>query len=515
MLTLEDLLGQADLGLELVTGGDEALARPLAGAHSMEVGQPLTWLEPDWVMLTIGMRLESSPKEQRRLIADADEGGLAAIGFGIGLVFDKPPRAMLDEARRRDFPVFTVPEALPFRVVVDTVNQALLSEHIAVAQRSLSVQRYLMDTLSSPEPRADLVTRLAQVLQSGVVVYRHDGRVLLTRGALPADELWTAVCVREPREQDFHLGDLHVRSMPVAISGGPTEWLVVASPIDHVAPALARDVVRAAGKLLAVLGRTRRVAILEERNARAQLLERLAGGDVEPIDVDRLRIFGIGVAEGVRAVAVAPPAAGGSGSPARLAEALEDVLAHAHVPHLLWPADDDVLVLADDAALDVGALLAGTREAGQPAIASSGRRVTEVDAIAASVHDARVGLAGLLRSAAQDGASIAVEDFDVAEWLVSEANGGAGHRADRALSQLREHPEMYETLVAYLRSDLKIKATAKALNLHPNSLRYRLSRIEQILGRPLDSVASIVDLYLALLIDGADADSPGDPPAGG
>ncbi len=507
MLTLDDLLGQPDLGLELITGDPALLRRPLAGAHSMEVGQPLTWLEPDWVMLTIGMRLQKSPKEQRRLIADADEGGLAAIGFGVGLVFDSVPKALLDEARRRAFPVFTVPEELPFRVIVDTVNQALLSEHIAVAQRSLSIQRYLMDTLSSPEPRDDLVTRLAQVLQSEVIVYRHDGRVLLRRGTLSTDELWTAVCVREPREQDFQLGNLHVRSAPVAISGGPTEWLVVASPRDHVAPALARDVVRGACKLLAVLGRARRVAVLEERNARAQLLQRLAHAEIEPIDIDRLRIFGIAVAGGLRAVSLAPPA-GAERHPARLAEVLEEELARGHVPHLLWPTDDDVLLLADEQGLNVDALLAATRDAGQAVVASSGRRVSEVDEIPASIHDARVGLAGLLRGGAHSGAAISVEDFDVAEWLVSEANGSAGHRADRALSRLREHPEMYETLVAYLRADLKVKATAAALNLHPNSLRYRLSRIEQILDRPLDSVASIVDLYLALLIDGADADSP-------
>ncbi|HEX2071828.1 MAG TPA: PucR family transcriptional regulator ligand-binding domain-containing protein [Thermoleophilaceae bacterium] len=511
MLTLAGLLGQPDLGLELVTGEGTALSRPLAGAHSMEVGQPLTWLEPDWVMLTVGMRLQKSPKEQRRLIADAADGGLAAIGFGVGIVFDRVPKAMLDEARRRDFPIFTVPEELPFRVIVDTVNQSLLSEHIAVAQRSLSIQRYLMDTLSSPEPRDDLVTRLAQVLQSAVIVFRHDGRVLLRRGALPADEIWTAVCVREPREQDFHLGDLHVRSAPVAISGGPTEWLVVGSPRDHVAPALARDVVRGACKLLAVLGRARRVAVLEERNARAQLLERLAGRDIEAIDIDRLRIFGIGVADGVRAVSLAPPP-GVEGQPARLAEVLEGGLARAHVPHLLWPADEDLVLLAEDAGLDVEALLVEAHEAGQPVVASSGRLVNDVDSIAASVHDARVGLAGLLRSGAQAGAAISVEDFDVAEWLVSEANGSAGHRAERALSRLRAHPEMYETLVAYLESDLKVKATARALNLHPNSLRYRLSRIEEILERPLDSVSSIVDLYLALLIEGADSRSP-EPPA--
>ena len=64
---------------------------------------------------------------------------------------------------------------------------------------------------------------------------------------------------------------------------------------------------------------------------------------------------------------------------------------------------------------------------------------------------------------------------------------------------LRGNPPLEEALVAYFAHDLDIVAAAKALHLHPNSIRYRLSRVEQLLGRPLRSPATIAELHIAMI----------------
>jgi len=46
---------------------------------------------------------------------------------------------------------------------------------------------------------------------------------------------------------------------------------------------------------------------------------------------------------------------------------------------------------------------------------------------------------------------------------------------------------------------MDVKAAADAMHVHPNTLRYRLSRVEQLLGRSLRSPATIAELSLALL----------------
>ena len=108
-LVLGDLVAQEDLGLTLLSGGAGALDREIAGAHSIDVEAPTRFLERHWVMLTAGMRLKGSVAAQRALVAELDEGGMSALGIGVGLVFKRVPPALLEEARERSFPVLAVP----------------------------------------------------------------------------------------------------------------------------------------------------------------------------------------------------------------------------------------------------------------------------------------------------------------------------------------------------------------------------------------------------------------------
>jgi purine catabolism regulator len=66
------------------------------------------------------------------------------------------------------------------------------------------------------------------------------------------------------------------------------------------------------------------------------------------------------------------------------------------------------------------------------------------------------------------------------------------------LEPLDDNPRIRETLQSYLDHGLDVRATARALHLHPNSVRYRLSRAEVLLGAPLRSPETIVALHVAL-----------------
>ena len=75
-------------------------------------------------------------------------------------------------------------------------------------------------------------------------------------------------------------------------------------------------------------------------------------------------------------------------------------------------------------------------------------------------------------------------------------------------------PMMRETLQAFGEADMNVTQTARALHVHPNTLRYRLRRIRERTGRDPHSFSGLVDLIcLVTLLSEAGQDGVSPPPA--
>lgn len=64
----------------------------------------------------------------------------------------------------------------------------------------------------------------------------------------------------------------------------------------------------------------------------------------------------------------------------------------------------------------------------------------------------------------------------------------------------QHHTNLLETLEAYCQHNFGIKPTAEAMNIHYNSLQYRLKKIEAITGLRLDTSSGIFELIMGLRI---------------
>lgn len=78
---------------------------------------------------------------------------------------------------------------------------------------------------------------------------------------------------------------------------------------------------------------------------------------------------------------------------------------------------------------------------------------------------------------------------------------------DRYLAPLRAHGAfgavLEQTVRGYLDHDRSVPATAAALSVHPNTLRYRLQRYEEITGRSVDSTTAVIELSWAFEVQAA------------
>jgi purine catabolism regulator len=163
-------------------------------------------------------------------------------------------------------------------------------------------------------------------------------------------------------------------------------------------------------------------------------------------------------------------------------------LEQAGVPHLVHGRDGSLTVLVQGDVHDVLATLADRL----PEVAIGiGRPVTAIVDAHHSLRDAEL--------AVERGGLTRFEDFDLATFMVSEIPPERlDPKLDEILAVLRANPPLHQAVSAYFAHDLDIAATAAALHMHRNSLRYRLARAEQVLGRSLKQPATIAAVHIAL-----------------
>lgn len=76
------------------------------------------------------------------------------------------------------------------------------------------------------------------------------------------------------------------------------------------------------------------------------------------------------------------------------------------------------------------------------------------------------------------------------------------------LQQLSNEPELFLTLKIYLEQKQRRRQSAQVLGIHPNTLNYRIERIETLLGGSLDDIAWLAKLDIALKLRHANAVTP-------
>ncbi|HEV7865075.1 MAG TPA: helix-turn-helix domain-containing protein [Acidimicrobiia bacterium] len=493
-LTLAEVVSEEEFRLVLRSGSPAALTRPVAGAETVEADRPEELTARDYIMLTTGVRLRGNPELQRQLVVESQARGVAALGFGVGLVFRSIPRALLEEARARDFPVFEVPFEVPFRDIIASINRSHLSDDFSSLKRTVALQNTLLGAMGESRPEDALVGRLATIV-GGAVLFRPGGAVVADAGAVPVAAIWDEIARRGGCHDVFEAGGAEVAASPIMVEGEVRFWLALAGRPGEVTSVLAGPVVEVAERLLRLIDLARDVRVMEERVRRGELLNDLLDERrAREVSPERLELFGFG-AKGPWRVALLAVSADRDEAMRLVANSA----ASTGTPHLLGLHHDHVALVVEGDCELLEAWTANLAAAGLPVRAALGRAVETPSRLVDSRCDALLALDFLDQTGAAAGRVLRFEHFELIDALLSAADRAELRaRVDLVLEPLRDHPQLLETLVAYLSADQNVNAAAEALHVHPNSLRYRLGRVEELLGRSVRSPATLADLYVAL-----------------
>lgn len=241
---------------------------------------------------------------------------------------------------------------------------------------------------------------------------------------------------------------------------------------DSVSSALAEAFVHASNRLLAEAGSLQR-----------DLLEDLLAGRSGAAMEARARALGL---EPGAALQVAVAAASDLG---RAVEAVDHQLRMARVGGLRVARHDELVIVAPaDASLRQ---LLGRVAAREPLAAGISLPMSALSEIPRAHGEARRALA-----LAPAGGILRLADLTLLEYLLAEADDTARRLGPSGVDRL--DAPLRETVLAYAASDLNVGATARRLHLHPNTVHYRLGRVERLTGRDVRRFADVVDLVAAL-----------------
>jgi sugar diacid utilization regulator len=504
-----------DIGLEVLAGGAVAAARTAHSVVRIAVLDAADVHAIDDGALVIADGIAPSPADTgARLIVLLAERGACALGILADADADADadagaplPDAALAAADEHGLPVLRISSEHACDDVQRTVEIGRLRSEIAVLQRISSGGDYLMGAVREPRSLDELVDRLAWLLGGDVILFNDGGEAIIATSAGDAPAIWTAITVGPEARQDLELHGRHVTTSPVRIDGRVRYWLAVSTRREPAGGRAREAILGVAAQVIELLVRSRGGgAEAEDRAARAQLLsDALTERDPSRLAElsRRAERFGISFAEPCRVMLVLPA---GHVDAERdttrfgtdIGERLRVVLAGSRTPYLLDERPGEVAALLQgDCCSLLQRWVEDLADDGEHVAVGLGRPHAELRETRDSLLDARV-VAHQIVGRGQ-AALLSFEDSDLTPWLIASVPPARLlPKVDAMLAEIRESAPLYETLTIYLACNLDLRRTAAGLHLHVNSVRYRLGKVEQALGRPLTDVATLADLYIAV-----------------
>ncbi|MFF8670384.1 PucR family transcriptional regulator [Streptomyces sp. NPDC015242] len=548
--TLASLVHHSALKLTVRAGGDR-LDVPVRWAHVSELADPVPYMEGGELLLITALKLDAEdPEAMRRYVRRLAGAGVVGLGFAVGVNYEEIPEALVDAAEEEGLPLLEVPRRTPFLAISKAVSAAIAADQYKAVTAGFAAQRELTRQAQSGGPEGLLAALAAQV-DGWAALYDASGAVV---AAAPE---WAG---RRAARLTGDVQRLRDRPAPASsVVGGPenedrVELHTVGTgrrPRAALAVGTAatlgtaeRYAVHSAIALLTLTTERSRSLQAAEQRVGAAVLRMLLAGEPDHARAVAGDLYGglldapfrMMVAERVpvsasaalaraearpgapaldRPSAAALAAAGPGGDPlAALADVVESAAARAGEAVLVVPEGERLVVLAADggAAAAACAAYAAALETGRAGPREKVPGGEEDELVVGLSAPAGPIAASAAYKQAEQALSVArrrgrvlVEHEQMAAGSVLPllADDAVRAFADGMLRPLYEHDatgrgDLVASLRAWLSKHGQWDAAAAELGVHRHTLRYRMRRVEEILGRSLDDPDVRMELWLAL-----------------
>jgi PucR family transcriptional regulator, purine catabolism regulatory protein len=482
VVLVEDLLRSPALQLGLLAGGG-GTARRVAWAHVSELNDPTPWLFGSELIMTTGMAVPADAAGQQAYVGRLDTAGAAGLALSEGLFVPSDTTALLAEANERRFPVVQVPIPVPFMAIAQEVAalvQADTAQRLSAQLQVFGAVRWLATGELST---AAIFARLERLSGYALYACTPKRQPLLEGVPVPPDELAHLVPTAATSPPTIPGGYV----LPVSGARGTAGYILAYEKSDARpgGVSVVQHIATVAALTLAMQAHEREMI----RRERAELFSEILQGALDrQAMVRRLTASGFSVGDQLLLVIVRVTDPDGD------IEAIADTVTLGGFPHLVLRQHDDLYLLVPDAASPAD-LLAGLRGT----VIGISRPFPPTASFVAGRREAQWALT---RAAERGTGLVRYGDDQISRWLARDTTDLSVLAAD-VLGPVLDYDaahagDLLLSVRTWLERDRNTESAAKALNIHPNTLLYRVRRFEEISGRSLSSTEALTEIWLAL-----------------
>ncbi|WP_423185149.1 PucR family transcriptional regulator [Arthrobacter sp. NyZ413] len=469
--------------------GESGLPSEILWAHSCELERPWEWLGTGDLLMTTGRNVPATAATQVDFVRSLAGAGISGLVLAEGMDSPSltPEAAAL--AEELAFPILETAYEIPFTALSRVVVSAGQGEVQARLNRVLRVYDAYRSAIQNSTRREQLLQRVGVELGHAIhLVDASSGRVIISAGSALADRTVAAI-VERVRENAVLPGITRLQTggdefiiLPVGTHAG---WVMVADvtgvPFDVL-------VLQHVNTIVTIEAERLRAETESRLTVSTRLITQLIGGNVDSELVrDRLTDFGLNRGPWRVITAV-------STQPVRSIDAMA-ALDAVRARYLVASLDDILILVTNDPDPVVRAINEIVGDGGRIGVSNETLRIS-------GIADA-LRQANWAREAGFTGSGRIVYYGENRPLFLPATISDAENVVRTILGPLIDYDErngtdLVDSLHVFFEANRSWQMASKMLQVHKQTVVYRMRRISELTGRRLDELDDIAELHLAL-----------------
>ncbi len=218
-MRVSDVLSHQHFERARLCAGASGTSREVTWVHVVDQPDPANWVKPGQLVLSTGHAFIGDPRRQWEIVEELDKIGVSALVLAVPAYFSTFPEVMVEAGDRLGLPLIELPWEVPFVDVTEALHRIVLSEQTKVVEASEEIHRKLTRAAVSFRGLQDLAEALGTLLRRAVIIEAAEGSLLAHHRRDEAEDEVRAITIATGRRAPGYLDYIGKLGLRQAISG--------------------------------------------------------------------------------------------------------------------------------------------------------------------------------------------------------------------------------------------------------------------------------------------------------